>query len=294
MFEKKCLQTRRGTKSSVTVMHLCTQKHRPFDPFQSARDQISHRTAVLYLTQHSPNIEFTVTCSNQAKAKVDPHSTTSSASSTIDINSAELQEAPGHGMLGRRQLGRGEHLHDLAVDHEAHQVRDPLDLLHAVRHHHRGEPPRLLQPHDRLLDVLSRYRVQRARRLIQQEHLRRQQSTEFPERVSEIAENCSEISGEWIHHKGKTQQYKITRRTSGSLARVRAKATRCPWPTESSDASLEDRAGSRSDRLSRFFTSASVSFLPSSCGPYRTLSATVPAKVHEEIEQIQRFLFFQI
>jgi hypothetical protein len=69
---------------------------------------------------------------------------------------------------------------------------------------------------------------------------------------------------------------------SGSLARVRARATRCACPTDSSDAGLEHRAGSRSARCSRLFTSASVSFLPRNCGPYRTLSATVPVKSTQE------------
>jgi hypothetical protein len=55
--------------------------------------------------------------------------------------------------------------------------------------------------------------------------------------------------------------------TSGLLARVRAKATRCAWPTDSSLAGLEDRPGSRSANLSRLCTSSSLSFLPLSCGP---------------------------
>jgi hypothetical protein len=86
---------------------------------------------------------------------------------------AKLQEALGHRVLGVGQLRRREHLHDLAGDEEAHQVGDALDLLDAVGHRHRREPPRLLQPQDRLLDVLRGYRVQRARRLIKQKHLQR-------------------------------------------------------------------------------------------------------------------------
>ena len=69
------------------------------------------------------------------------------------------------------QLGRWKHLHDLAGDEKAHQVRDALDLLDAVGDDHSGEPPRLLQAHNGVLDVLRGDGVQRARRFIQQKHL---------------------------------------------------------------------------------------------------------------------------
>lgn len=87
---------------------------------------------------------------------------------------AELEEAAGHGVVGPGHVGRLQHLHDLAVDHEAGHVGDTLDLFQAVRDHHDGEPAGLLQPHDDVLDVLGRDRVQRTGGLVQQQHLGRQ------------------------------------------------------------------------------------------------------------------------
>ena len=55
--------------------------------------------------------------------------------------------------------------------------------------------------------------------------------------------------------------------TSGSLASVRARATRWAWPTESSDPFLEAMDGGRSARPSSLPTSSSESFLPASVGP---------------------------
>lgn len=85
--------------------------------------------------------------------------------------------------------------------------------------------------------------------------------------------------------------------TSGELAKVLASATLWAWPTDSSAPDLSRKEASRSAIISNLRTSSSVSFFPLSCGPYLTLSATVPVQeitsniTQQEAKSSAYFLF---